>query len=152
MDVIVTVPKNFTHPCAPGLKGLAAWIAEGDAAGCETWSGHLWAFTTWGSRPSIEPGGRVYIVCEDRLRGYAPLVELEFDPPREGWLRGEITFWRGGGAVAVTIDQKITGFRGWRYRWWQYADERPFPAWKGNILPLAKLPLFAQQEPTEVET
>lgn len=29
-DVVVTVPKNFTHPDFPGLRGLAAWIAEGD--------------------------------------------------------------------------------------------------------------------------
>ena len=46
-DVVVTVPKNFTHPDAPGLKGLAAWLAEGDPPGSE-WSGDEWEFTTWG--------------------------------------------------------------------------------------------------------
>jgi len=37
---------------------------------------------------------------------------------------------RGGGAVAVTIDKPIVGFRGFRYRDWEYADERPFPGWR----------------------
>jgi hypothetical protein len=39
--------------------------------------------------------------------------------------RGPIAFVREGGAVACTIDAPITGFRGWRYRWWEYAEERP---------------------------
>jgi hypothetical protein len=122
MDVVVTVPKTFTHPAAPGKRGLAAWLAEGDAPG-EEWTGLDWEFTTWGFRPKILPGERVYVVCEGRLVGYAPLTELycEFD----GGGPGRVMFVRAGGAVACTIPEKITGFRGWRTRWWDRADEVP---------------------------
>jgi hypothetical protein len=122
MDIVVTVPKTFTHECAPGKRGLAAWIAEGDAAG-ETWSGTHWSFTVGGAEPNILIGERVYVVCEGRLRGYAPLVELS----RDGY-RWELI--RGGGAVAITIPEAIKGFRGWRYRWWRRDEEIPFPRWK----------------------
>lgn len=128
-DVVVTVPKNFTHPAAPGKRGLAAWIAEGDAAG-DPDSGQEWWFTTYGPIPAIEPGERVYIVCEGRLRGYAPLVKCLYDEESYCSGRARIAFVRSGGAVAVTIDEPITGFRGWRARWWDRADERPFPDWK----------------------
>lgn len=124
MDVVVTVPKNFTHPCAPGKKGLAAWIAEGDAAGDE-WSGTEWEFTAGGLRPCVEPGERVYIVCEDQLRGYAPLIRVEQEDDFR-WL-----LIRGGGAVPVTLPESVKGFRGWRYRWWSYDREVPFPLWRG---------------------
>lgn len=113
MDVVVTVPKWF---------GLDTWIEEGDAAG-EPWSGRLWDFTTAGARPRIQLGERVYVVCHRRLRGFAPLVELVVDGRR-------LTFVRGGGAVAVTIPEPITGFRGWRYRWWDVKQEQAFPAWR----------------------
>ena len=125
-DVVVTVPKNFTWEGTP-YRGLRAWCDEGDCAGDE-WSGVLSNFHTGGGRPAIAVGERVYIVCEERLRGYAPLVELEFEPVRGKW--GYVEFWRGGGAVAVTIDQKIVGFRGWRYRWWKRSAERAFPNWR----------------------
>ena len=46
-DVVVTVPKNFR--CC-GKVGLAAWIAEGDAAG-EKWSGEEWHFYGKESNP-----------------------------------------------------------------------------------------------------
>ena len=116
-DVVVTVPKNFTHPSAPGKRGLAAWLAEGDAPG-EPWSGEEWFFTTWGAEPDIEIGERVYVVCEGRLVGYAPLTDLLV-------LGREINFVREGGAVACTIPTPITGFRGWRYRWWDRSEEVP---------------------------
>lgn len=115
MDVVVTVPKTFTHPASPGKVGLEAWLGEGDAAG-EPWSGQLWAFSTYGGKPDIQPGERVYVVCEGRLVGYAPLVELRSDGRRHDLIRG-------GGAVALTIDQPIQGFRGWRHRWWAREDE-----------------------------
>ncbi len=123
-DVVVTVPINFRLPEFPGLRGLDAWIAEGDAAGEEE-SGGLWHFTTGGARPDIVPGERVYVVCENRLRGYAPLVRLICD--FDSW---RVDFMRAGGAVAVTIPSKIVGFQGWRYCWWDRSEEVPFPDWK----------------------
>jgi hypothetical protein len=116
-DLVVTVPKSF---------GLDRWIDEGDAAG-EAWSGELWDFGVAGGKPDIAPGERVYIVYDRKLRGYAPLVALERG--------GGANYWRlvrGGGAVAVTIDEEIIGFRGWRRRWWDRAVERPFPDWHGG--------------------
>jgi hypothetical protein len=113
-DLVVTVPLSF---------GLDRWIDEGDAAGSE-WSGDLWDFGIGGGKPDIQPGERVYVVYKRKLRGYAPLVALE---------RGGPAYWylvRGGDAVAVTIDEAIIGFRGWRRRWWDRAIERPFPDWQ----------------------
>ena len=37
---------------------------------------------------------------------------------------------REGGAVACTIEKQINGFRGYRYRDWERAEEKPFPEWK----------------------
>lgn len=113
MDVVVTVPKWF---------GLKQWIDEGDPAGTK-WSGQLWRFDCGGGKPNIEVGERVYVVCEGKLRGYAPLVRLE-------WYGRRGSFVRGGSAVAITVKQLIAGFRGWRYRWWDYKDEMPFPNWR----------------------
>jgi hypothetical protein len=128
-DFVVTVPINFTHDCAPGLKGLDAWIAEGDAAG-EPETGEEWWFTTYGVVPEFEPGCRLYIVCEDRLRGYAPITTILYDTERVRFGKAPIAFVRRGGAVAVTIDEKIAGFRGYRRRWWDRDDEFPFLDWK----------------------
>lgn len=111
-DVVVTVPKSF---------GLERWVAEGDAAG-DPWSGEEWGFFLGGHPPKIEPGERVYIVHNGRLRGYAPLVRVV--PTDRGF-----ALVRRGNAVAVTIDETIKGFRGYRYRWWDRNDERPFPEW-----------------------
>jgi len=129
-DIVVTVPKSFRWPGSP-QKGLRAWCQEGDCAG-QPWSGKLWCFSTGGPRPKIEPGERVYVVCEGRLRGYAPLVELGFEPRLKGTACGTVEFWRGGGAVAVTLSARIKGFQGWRYRWWERSDEIPFPDWQGE--------------------
>jgi hypothetical protein len=76
----------------------------------------------------------VYIACEGRIVGYAPLVSMMFDgdvvvsPSHYEWptrAMSRIVLTRGGGAVAVTIPEKVVGFRGWRYRWWDYAVEQP---------------------------
>ena len=137
-DVVVTVPKTFR--CPPSARvGLGAWIDEGDAAG-QSESGRLWSFTTFGPCPDIVPGERVYIVCEGRLRGYAPLVEMEFEDCGGGM--GHVEFIRGGGAVAVTVPERIIGFRGWRYRWWGYAAELPFPEWQESEAFRKAAPLF----------
>lgn len=121
-DIVVTVPINFRIPEEPALRGLDAWCAEGDAAG-EPESGTLWRFTTSGGRPDIVCGERVYIVCEDRIRGYAPLHRMIYDG-------GTVHLIRAGEAVAVTITEKVTGFRGWRYRWWSRSAEVLFPDWR----------------------
>lgn len=73
------------------------------------------------------PGERVYIVCEGKLRGYAPLLFIDDYDNRSN---GRWALVRGGGAVAVTIDEPIRGFQGFRYRRWEYKDEKPFPNWK----------------------
>ncbi len=114
-DLVVTVPFKF---------GLDYWISEGDAAG-EPWSGSLWNFGVAGALPDIQRGERVYVVYNRKLRGYAPLVEL-LHQERPGYYY----LVRGGGAVAVTIEEEIIGFRGWRRRWWDRMTERPFPDWE----------------------
>lgn len=48
----------------------------------------------------------------------------------EGEGRFEFALVRRAGAVAVTIPEPITGFRGWRYRWWPREAEVPFPDWR----------------------
>jgi hypothetical protein len=108
----VTLPKSF---------GLDAWIAEGDAAG-EPDSGEEWGWFMGGNPPGVHPGDRVYVVYNGRLRGYAPLIRVQ--PTERGY-----ALVRRGGAVAVTIDEHIPGFRGARFRWWQRDAEKPFPEW-----------------------
>lgn len=112
-DVVVTVPQSF---------GLEQWIAEGDLPG-QPWSGNEWHFYLGGPVPNIQPGERVYIVYKGKLRGFAPLVRIE--RCERGY-----ALVRRGGAVAVTIDRKITGFRGFRYVWWDREREQPFPDWR----------------------
>jgi hypothetical protein len=116
-DLVVTVPKWFWPD----------WIAEGDLPG-EPASGEEWAFTLGGGpRPPIEPGERLYVVAHGRLRGYAPVTRLvnEYATGGRGW-----SICRRGGAVAVTIPEPISGFRGWRRRWWARTDELPFTDWR----------------------
>ena len=115
-DVVVTVPKSF---------GLQTWIDEGDAAG-EPWSGEYWAYYLQ-AVPDIKPDERVYVVCQGKLRGYAPLVQLK---TRDLQRKAKCALIRAGGAVAVTIPEVITGFMGFRYRWWDRSIEVPFEDWK----------------------
>ncbi len=112
MNLVVTVPKWF----------WPEWIAEGDAVG-EPESGEEWGFFLGGNRPPIGPGDRLYIVAHNRLRGYAPVTDLRLT--ERGW-----AICRQGGAVAVTIDEKIRGFQGFRKVWWTSESEKPFPDWK----------------------
>jgi hypothetical protein len=125
MDVVVTVPKWF---------GLDTWIAEGDPVGVP-WSGQEWHFYLGGPLPRIQPGERVYVVYNGALRGYAPLVRIDV----EGWRYGLV---RHGGAVAVSIPENIRGFRGFRYRWWDTALERPFPDWQDPEATLEEYVVF----------
>lgn len=122
-DIVVTVPKRLWQ----------AWIAEGDLPGQEAeYESHFWIGQGFPSG-MFKPGDRVYIVAFDRLRGYAPLVGTEQMcrlNPRMACLIRE------GGAVAVTIDEPIRGFQGWRKRWWDRERERPYPDWQtDNVTP-----------------
>jgi hypothetical protein len=112
MDVVVTVPKSRWEE----------WIEEGDLPGEEQGENEYW-FWIGGACPNIEAGERVYIVAHGKLRGYASLHYIIFHNER-------MALARRGGAVAVTIDEPIRGFQGWRYRWWEREDERPFPEWQ----------------------
>jgi hypothetical protein len=111
-DVVVTVPKYL----------WLEWLDEGDLPDEEE-TGDEYAFYLGGPKPDIRPGERVYVVAHGKVRGYAPLIRMAV-------LGGSYALIRGGGAVACTIAEPVTGFRGWRYRWWDYDDEQPFPDWR----------------------
>jgi hypothetical protein len=115
-DVVVTLPKSFR---------LRRWIEEGDPAG-DPESGQLYYWSI-PHKAAIAPGERVYVVYDRRLIGYAPLVRLVEWYPIPGVRRFYLV--RRGGAVAVTIPERIPGFRGFRYRWWSREEEIPFPEW-----------------------
>lgn len=112
-DILVTLPQRFT---------LKTWVEEGDPAGTE-WSGQEWHWYMGGLMPRITPGERVYVCYKGRIIGYAPLVRIE---SADAW---RFALVRHGGAVAVTINRTIPGFRGFRYRDWDYSEEVPFPEW-----------------------
>ena len=120
-DIVVTVPRSL---------GLARWIAEGQLPG-EEWNGLEYHFYLGGYPPDIKPGERVYVVYNNRLRGYAPLVRIDSYGRSYGLVRH-------GGAVAMTIEEEIKGFRGFRYRWWQRAQEILFPAWQQEVVIIAR--------------
>lgn len=117
-DVVVTVPARL----------WSGWLNEGDAADEARREGVEYWFNL-SSRPrGVHPGARVYVVAHGKLRGYAPLHRIDPDPrSRSG--RGCLLIRRGG-AVAVTIDEPVRGFLGYRYRWWDRDAEKPFPNWK----------------------
>lgn len=126
-DVVVTVPKALWEE----------WLDEGDTAYDNgslvgwpaAWECTLeYGFITGKRIPKIEPGERVYIVAHGKLRGYSPLLKIGAGE-RFGGAPGSAAMIRRGDAVAVTIDEPIRGFQGFRYRWWDYADEKPFPLW-----------------------
>ncbi len=113
-DVVVTVPKVRWE----------YWIAEGDLPSDEWDRKAAYLFSLAGSRPNIAVGERVYVVAHGKLRGYAPLITIQ---QLEG---NHFALVRGGGAVAVTINEPIRGFMGWRYRWWDRGQDVPFPNWR----------------------
>ena len=124
-DVVVTVPKRL----------WAEWLEEGDLAEPSRLRHpaprrgvleYQYEFRFGGRRlPKIENGERVYIVAWGRLRGWAPLEDLVIGRSSFSLIRGP-----GDHARAVTVTQPISGFRGWRYRWWDLNMEHPFPGWK----------------------
>lgn len=114
-DVVVTVPKaQWTD-----------WLAEGDLPGTP-WRGYESHFWVSNLPLNVSWGSRVYVVAHGRLRGYAYLETVEdpcrLDPTKKCLLRR-------GDAEAMTIPVPVRGFQGWRYRWWDRADEVPFPNW-----------------------
>ena len=125
-DVVVTLPLDFRWG---HKRGLEAWCSEGDPAG-DVCSGCEYAWALGKARPTIEPGDRVYVVHNRRLIGYAPLIRVERA------FEGSYLLIRGGRAVACTIDERIRGFQGFRYRWWGRALERPWPEWRSDGQPL----------------
>lgn len=118
------------------------WLAEGDAAG-EPATGQEYGWWTGHSLlRQIKRGDRFYVVAHGKLRGFAPVIRVERGC-FSGFLgRQDVAQVRGagggglgcivrsGGAVACTIAEPIPGFRGLRARWWDRADERPFPDWR----------------------
>lgn len=126
-DVVVTVPK----------ARWSEWLEEGDLAD-GTSRPALWEEECeYGFNlgpglavPDMFPGDRVYIVAHGRVRGYSPLIEIERHPERFGGRPGGIALVRRGAAVALTLDKPVRGFQGWRYKWWDALDERPFPSWR----------------------
>ncbi len=101
-----------------------SWIDEGDAVGTlET--GEEWGFRVGRRKPRIYPGHKLYIVAFGKLRGYAPVLRVAWNEYEKSWM-----ICRRGNAVAVTIPHKITGFRGFRNRWWDEKSEIDFPDWK----------------------
>lgn len=111
-DLVVTVPQGLWQE----------WLREGDLAG-ERASGEEWSFFLGGAAPPILAGERLYVVAWGRLRGFAPVTRVR--ATGRGW-----AIMRRGGAVAVTIDERIPGFQGWRAVWWPREAERPFPDWQ----------------------
>ena len=115
MDLVGTCP----------MKEWEEWIAEGDAAGTpETGVEYSW-YTRDRQAAKMSPGDRFYVVAHGRLRGYAPVVEVET------WYDGKsFAIVRKGNAVACTIDAPCPGFRGLRRPWWRREDEKPFTDWR----------------------
>jgi len=115
-DIVVTVPR----------EQWAAWLAEGDLAGAKApYKRVAWPFRLRGcERPPVFEGERVYILSHWRIRGYAI---ASCGPAQHG---GYWYVWRHPWARAVTIDETIRGFTGWRRVWWQRAAETPFPEWQ----------------------
>jgi hypothetical protein len=116
MDCVVTCPQSR----------WLDWLGEGDLPG-DPPSDYEFHWMFGGPMPDIRPGERVYIVAFGRLRGYAPLYYVEESCQLD---RRRHCLVRLGGAQAVTIDEPIPGFRGWRYRFWNRDQELPFPDWR----------------------
>lgn len=132
-DVVVTVPA----------KEWEAWVLEGELAptGLELGAGNpMHPDLDFGFKVPRRPaqlvrGDRVYIVAHGRLRGYAPLVAVEMGMTAKWGFQGGWMLVRKGGAVACTIVSPISGFRGFRYRWWDRAQERDYPDWMIDRVP-----------------
>jgi hypothetical protein len=119
-DLVVTVAR----------AGWPAWLAEGDLAGepagwsiPREWGFHVYVKDGANPRPPIEPGERLYIVAHNHVRGYSIVSDLRA-------IRGGWTIYRRHDCKAVTIAAPAQGFQGWKRRWWERAEEIPFPDWQ----------------------
>jgi hypothetical protein len=119
MDLVGTCPKGFWE----------RWIDEGDCAGTEE-SGMEWAWWTrsLAAVKSLKIGDRFYVVANGKLRGWAPVTRIIQQEDGQG--RPLFGVCRKGGAVACTIAEEISGFRGLRKRWWERSIETEFPEWR----------------------
>ena len=144
-DIVVCVPKALWY----------AWLAEGALPGEPVPDGIEYHWFGGSLMPKMVPGERVYIAAHGRLRGYAPVVRVETRaeavkrwcahadvsvpvPSLWWWPYAKWALVRQGGAVAVTIPEPIRGVPAWRKRWWEYADEIPFPDWQTDGVPQAR--------------
>lgn len=127
-DLVGTCPMDFWFD----------WIAEGDAAG-DPPTGEEWGWYTKHSHARFgQPGDRFYVVAHGMLRGYAPITRIVKPGEELAVLKasGKLVtcdsyiICRTAGAVAVTLPTPVKGFRGIEKRWWDRADEIPFPDWK----------------------
>jgi hypothetical protein len=155
-DIVVTVPKTLWKnwleegdlPGDPWGGDYWSYYTGGAVPGRVALTGDKWcaeAFSPHGleGSPGVElvwshlanddrdwhlaaPDQRCYVVAHGRLRGFSPLFALETDETR----RELKAFIRKGDAVALTVAEHVPGFRGWRYRWWDRAQEEPFTDWK----------------------
>lgn len=131
MDLVGTCPKGFWEE----------WLREGGCAGesypeygYAWWSRHVLArklsFKFSGNHTKMDESDlRFYVVCHGNLRGWAPVRDILIGP-EEGGAHCYGILRRSNEAVAITIPDPIPGFRGLRKRWWDRADETPFPDWK----------------------
>jgi hypothetical protein len=120
VDLVACLPVALFHD----------WWDEG---GVPEWPEDLEYHWEVGRRPptTIETGrSRLYIVCGGLLRGFAPIRRVEQVAERRWSLVRD-----GLSAEATTIPAPIPGFRGWRYRWWDRADEREFSDWAWESVP-----------------
>jgi hypothetical protein len=115
--------------CLP-VASFHAWYDEGGTPEFPDDYEYYWLV---GRRPppAVVPGlSRLYIVCAGVLRGYAPIVRIDcHDAKRWALVRD------GRSAEAVTIDETIPSFRGWRYRWWPREKELGFIDWAWEAVP-----------------
>ncbi len=114
-DLVGTCPKDF----------WLEWIAEGDAAGAPS-SGEEWGwYTHHGLAREIRPGERFYVVAHGRLRGWAAVTRVKYSTDGR-----PVCICRQGGAVAITIDEPVTGISRAAPALVAARHRAPVPDWK----------------------
>lgn len=119
----VRVPLAWVGTCP--AKFWEEWLREGDCAGDPPSSepdGYAW-WTRAQSARHIKEGDRFYVLARGLIRGYAVVSSVRTTD-------GEWWQIRRVNPVAVSIPERVRGFQGIRRRWWNPADEVPFPDWR----------------------